>query len=861
MSNVIKDVLEGMEGNYILPLFWVCGEEEGVLREEMRRVYESGIKAVCVEARPHPDYLGPQWWADMDVIMEEARTRGMRVWILDDDHFPTGHAAGKMKEAPRELQRLFLSESHIDTRGPAVHGSFMIEGGEMIAVIAAKRHSVTGELTGEMVDLTAFLKDNNVYWEVPAGFWRIFTFRTSEKGGSPKMEDYLNPLVKESVRILIDTVYEAFFARYAADFGETLAGFFSDEPGFYNDPLTYDFDSKPGKKGASLPWSSELEQQLMQKWGDEYRLKLPFLWHGQQEVASPLRYAYMDHVSRLYAEHFTGQIGDWCRAHGVEYIGHLVEDNNAHARLGCGAGHYFRALQGQDMAGMDIVLWQLVPGFDEMPFTWIAGETDSEFYHYGLAKMTSSLAHIDPKKKGRAMAEVFGAYGWAEGLKLMKWMTDHLLVRGINHFVPHAFSAKEFPDTDCPPHLYAQGQNPQYRYYRELNRYTNRMCHLLSGGRHIASAAVLYHAEAEWSGEAMFFHKPVKELLRSQIDCDVLPADALIGLSGVQDRQLSVGQEQYDCLIIPYSEALPLKLLERLEQLAGEGLPVIFIEGLSRRTSEGMVAAEVLRALTASSNVEIIALQELADSLHKRGFYDIRIIGNEPYLRLYHVEYDDCGVYMFTNEHPDTPVCTQVKLKAAQPVVVYDAYRHLFTKAHITESEAGGITIELRLSPYESVVLLTGTDISVAEPVSLQGEQQRLEGAWTVSTATAEQYPVFTNHNVMHKLLDMSAPEWMPLFSGTIKYEAEFQWTPQVDYVQLDLGEVFETAQVWINGTSAGIAICPPYRMEIAHLLEQGKNTIVVEVTNTLAKAMRDPLSRFVRQEGSGLIGPVKLFY
>jgi|GEM_PF-5468891 len=26
------------------------------------------------------------------------------------------------------------------------------------------------------------------------------------------------------------------------------------------------------------------------------------------------------------------------------------------------------------------------------------------------------------------------------------------------------------------------------------------MCHLLSGGRHIASAAILYYTEAEWAG-------------------------------------------------------------------------------------------------------------------------------------------------------------------------------------------------------------------------------------------------------------------------------------------------------------------------------------------------------------------------
>lgn len=55
------------------------------------------------------------------------------------------------------------------------------------------------------------------------------------------------------------------------------------------------------------------------------------------------------------------------------------------------------------------------------------------------------------------MCELFGAYGWSEGNRLCKWLADYMLVRGVNHFVPHAFDAAPFPDADCPPHFYAHG--------------------------------------------------------------------------------------------------------------------------------------------------------------------------------------------------------------------------------------------------------------------------------------------------------------------------------------------------------------------------------------------------------------------
>ena len=105
MNEKIQKLLNGNGGNYIFPFFWQHGEEEKVLREYMKVIDESNIKAVCVESRPHPDYCGPGWWHDMDIIMDEARKRDMKVWILDDSHFPTGFANGAMAEADPLLAR------------------------------------------------------------------------------------------------------------------------------------------------------------------------------------------------------------------------------------------------------------------------------------------------------------------------------------------------------------------------------------------------------------------------------------------------------------------------------------------------------------------------------------------------------------------------------------------------------------------------------------------------------------------------------------------------------------------------------------------------------------------------------------
>ena len=99
------------------------------------------------------------------------------------------------------------------------------------------------------------------------------------------------------------------------------------------------------------------------------------------------------------------------------------------------------------------------------------------------------------------------------------------MVRGINNYVPHAFTPAPFPDPDCPPHFYAHGHNPQYRHFGELMIYMNRICTLISGGKAVIPAAILYNAEADWAGDFMYMQKPAIQLYDHQIDYHIVPAD------------------------------------------------------------------------------------------------------------------------------------------------------------------------------------------------------------------------------------------------------------------------------------------------------------------------------------------------
>lgn len=864
LEKKLNEVLQGKPANYILPFFWQHGEPENVLAEEIEKIHQSGIASMCIESRTHEDFCRDGWWRDFSVILREARKRGMTVWLLDDKHFPTGYANGLVGKKYPQLRKWQLIERHVDVAGPQ-HGALLLrpsgDQGEknerrLLCVLAYRRAQTGESLEVEAIDLTDHVKGDFLYWDVPDGYYRVFTlYKTREGSSLPGYIDMINP---ESVKVLIEAVYEPHYEHYREEFGRTFAGFFSDEPcfgncmaesyglqaGFYNQTI--------GTPYMALPWRDDLLEMLSEAMGCDAKPLLAGLWFDIGEKTPGLRLAYMDIITRLYRECFCNQLGDWCRAHGVQYIGHVIEDMNCSSHLGCGAGHYFRSLDGQDMSGIDVVLQQVIPGMGRHIHTaeCYGGKVDPEFFDYVLAKLAASLSNIQPRMKGNSMCEIYGAYGWAEGTPMMKWLTDFMLVRGINHFVPHAFSPR-FPDPDCPPHFYARGQNPQYRDFRILMEYTNKMSHLFTDGRHKANAAILYHAEAEWSGgRFMLTQVPAKLLYEEQIDYDILSADSVLSAQVNSARKLMVNTEEFDCLIVPYAEMLPFALIRKFSELAQKGLTVIFLCDTPAKSTENLNIVPYL-----SGNRFLVAREEnLVQVLLDKGFYDIRPSRRDPYLRFYHYIRDNTHFYMFFNEslrETENPI----HLSFEGPYLFLDLMSNIQERRQTREH-----AVPLRLMPYQSCVLVFGDGIETfpaAPPLVLQ-RRIPLDQAYRIEVADMNEYPSFRTFREKSGLLDITGPDVLPDFGGMIRYTTDFVVDGKGRCL-LNLGTVGETAHVKVNGHEAGARICPPYVFDITETVQGGVNTLEIEVANSLAYKVKDGFSRGLLISSSGLLGPVTL--
>lgn len=848
MMKRLNEVLNNKGENYLYPFFWQKGQDDKTIIEYIDKIYSQGIKALCIESRPHPEFLEDGWWHTMDLILEESKKRDMKIWILDDAKFPTGFANGKV---PEELKKTYLDYRRFDIVGPNPRIEInlrFLKGrpfglqpdrskDKIIKILIAEADTSkngTDIKEDTLRDITDCLDGDFLKLSIDRGIFSIFVMFETRVGGEDSTKDYLNPLIPEATDILLEQVYESHYKHYKDEFGKTIVGFFSDEPRFGNKKGT---ESSIGRDEMVLPWSSNIIRILKAEYNFNENM-LPLLFISNSDESSKVRFQYMDLITKLYAENFSERIGKWCKARGVDYVGHVIEDNNVHSRLGYGAGHYFRAVSGQHMSGVDIIGGQVVPGMPYYHDAFSTGGSDGEFYHYVLCKLGASSAIFDPSKKSKqAMCEAFGAYGWNEGLKMMKWITDHMISRGINLIVPHAFSPAEFPDFDCPPHFYAHGMNPQFKYFSNWSLYTNRLCHLFNGGESSAKVAVLYHAFNEWTGDYMYIQKPIRELTTSQIDSLILSEDYLMDAE-IKNDKVFINNKEITVLVVPYTQKLLSKIANRLIELSTY-IDIIFVN----KYPEVIIGNEVVL----EKSCKCIILEELGNYLKGNGVQEIKLENSHKDLVYYHYLHDDGDVYMFFNESIQDTISSKVLIPNGKELVKYDGFNNVVYKLNMD-----GDYINIELKPYESIVLVTGE--STNEEVVLCEERVPLENNYEVSMKEYnEKY--YTRTFEMPKLRYIG--DEYSRFSGDILYKTTIN-LESINY-SLDITDVYESVNVKVNGVDCGTRICNPYTFDLSNGLKVGENIIEINVVNTLDRNQRDFMSHYIPTEPLGIVGKVEL--
>jgi hypothetical protein len=197
-------------------------------------------------------------------------------------------------------------------------------------------------------------------------------------------------------------------------------------------------------------------------------------------------------------------------------------------------------------------------------------------------------------------------------------------------------------------------------------------------------------------------------------------------------------------------------------------------------------------------------------------------------------------------------------------------------------------SFEIGLPAHGSIFVvfnkINRSKLSVFEDNNLNVSKTEISGPWKVNFPPKWGAPPSV---VFDRLISWTESEnqGIKYFSGTATYENSFKVDAGMGnkVIIIDLGEVRDVAEVFINGKSAGILWKKPYQTDISRLVKTGVNDLKVEIVNLWVNRMTgdmlsDPKDRFCktnqsymksevwpggdepfRLQTAGLLGPVTL--
>jgi hypothetical protein len=548
------------ENGLVLWWGWDGPVNEEVIRRDLDKIQSFGFRQVMIEAGygMAAPYLSPGWFELVKIATEQARLRGMRVWVEDEGKYPSGFAGGKFSSERPDLrmQGLVITEKIDAADGQVVSRKLMP--GTLSAVAVCMDNNLIQQLN---------VGSGELLWTAPSGKWQVLLagheFRTSQtrsvnnptrgKDVSASLFDYLNP---EATRQFITWTHEQYKKYVGTEFGKTFMGLMGDEPDF-----------------AYTPWTPQLLEQFKRRKGYDIQPFLAsFFVKNLPDNVKRAKADYWDVWSSLFSENFFKIQADWCAKNNIEYIVHLNHEEMGPA-LVKSEGDFFKNMRYVGVPGVDAIWSQI----------WMDHEAD-------YPKLASSAAHVFGKP--RAFTESFAAYTYRPTVTQAKWVIDYQLVRGINlaqiMFMPSS-AQKPRQDTTrkTTPEVSpaAAGQRiPSFfttDSFPPVAHYINRATYLLSVGRPAARIAVYFPTSSMWLGDNESNESNlsvVKKLLEKQQDFDFIDEQALSSILTLEKGTLqNLSGQRYLAVIIPSITAVSKVALEKLKAFSASGGKVVFM--------------------------------------------------------------------------------------------------------------------------------------------------------------------------------------------------------------------------------------------------------------------------------------------
>ncbi len=468
---LLEQILDPAPEYSMMP-FWFLNDDlkEEELERQLKDFKAKGVSGVVMHPRmgvpEHLQYLSDRFMELMVFIVKTAADLGMQVILYDEGMYPSGSAHGQVvRENPE-----FASRGITLVKDPA--------GREIVTRLADGRY-IVADFSGGTIRGIHFGEDDG-------------------EANAPPSANLLDP---EPVECFIRLTHERYYEYLAEYFGNTIIGFFTDEPNILGRNPKKDF----------FGWTDALADEIVQAGG---RLEdLAALFTGEENATTRIfRAALIERLNEVYYR----RLSEWCADHGISLMGHPAQSDDIDEEK------YFQ------IPGQDLIMRKVSPekgGIHGMES--VQGKCSAD-----------AARHLGRQRNSN---ECFGMCGQPDNLWHLtsgdlKWFIDWLGVRGVNLFIPHAFyyslageRKNERPPDVGPGNIWW----PHYRYFAD---YVRRLSFIMTDSMNQAKVAVICSSGQMISDElAPFFE--------NQVEFNYLPRWLLPEMG--PDRELTVAGYNY----------------------------------------------------------------------------------------------------------------------------------------------------------------------------------------------------------------------------------------------------------------------------------------------------------------------------
>lgn len=480
-----------------------------------------------------------------------------------------------------------------------------------------------------------------------------------------------------------------------------------------------------------------------------------------------------------------------------------------------------------------------------------------------MLKFASSAAHISGKQLTSSETLTWLREHFKTALSQCKPEVEQIFLSGVNHTFFHGSTYS--PDAAAWPgwKFYASVNFvPTSTLWRDVPymfEYITRCQSMLQSGRSDNEILVYwpFHdvIEKDHNGELLLqlgihnkdewlvptpFYQLVSTLIEQGYSVDFV-SDRYLKKALSEKGKIYLSGTEYQALVIPQCRKMTNESFDLLTDLAESGANVVFSEVPESVPGYHMhqLRTTQLKEKINRMKKDLVISGEVLETLAEMGIQGeaLRKAGLDFVRR----DVENGKIYFLVNHTPQVidgyiPLNYQPKsVMILDPLTGKSGLGALKSKGK--ESE-----VYLQMKPGVSLILRTFDRVHQAaawEYHEVKGALVEPEGTWDIQFLSGgPEIPESVQMDKLQSWTEMSPQA--EAFSGTARYKIEFDNPDsEVTHWLLDLGDVRESARVWINGQALGCFWSVPFATE-TDLLHKGSNILEIEVTNLSANRLRN---------------------